>query len=129
MGNEISRKKVKEEKYKGWEYACTGLNPNPLTNACNNACNNAYEQGNHGGIFAVFVRFGDGDTWTRFQLVCLHSDLDSAYGCAKANFESNPKYKKFTTVEENWIYVGKRTDCDETTLNFGGFVVEQVNVV
>ncbi len=92
-------------------------------------------------VFVIFKVFGEGDGNSCFDMVSLASTLEEATDWIAADYAKDPRFPyrdygvdgvhKDMNKENNYTYVGKRTDCNSECdySGFGGYVVEQMSLL
>ena len=91
-------------------------------------------------VYCLFRALGDGDSYTRFELLDVYGCLRDAKNTAKILFEAArllPDNIAFVhssmTIENFGTYIGSRNDCELDCCcgyyEFGGYVIEERNII
>lgn len=89
-------------------------------------------------VYCLFCTVGDGDSYSRFELLDVFSCLEVAKNAARNLFENQifqfPENQisfvhNSMNFENFGTYIGSRDDCDEMCTDFGGYVIEERNLI
>jgi hypothetical protein len=86
-------------------------------------------------VYCIFSVYGEGDSYSTFDLIGVSDTVDGGHKFIARQLtgrEHNGNYvHKSMTKENNYTYLGKRSDCDNYCgyASFGGYVIEPMTLV
>jgi hypothetical protein len=82
-------------------------------------------------VYCLFEIFGDGDSHSSFEFLGVFSNITSTQNVIKGRdiykFEDMNPVHESMTPENNWTFVGSRSNCNKLCrfANFGGYLIEE----